>query len=83
MAEQRVAATLTPYVAAAPKLEQKIFLTTQCVDEARHSVFFDRWFQEVVAAGDGDLARRLRSSRQWVGPGFGPLFDEYLEDVTT
>ncbi|HWC14594.1 MAG TPA: ribonucleotide-diphosphate reductase subunit beta [Actinomycetota bacterium] len=83
VAEQRVAATLTPYVTAAPLLEQKIFLTTQCVDEARHAIFFDRWFQEVVAAGDGDLARRLRSSRQWVGPGFGPLFDEYLEDVTS
>ena len=83
VAEQRVAATLTPYVAAAPKREQKIFLTTQCVDEARHAVFFDRWFQEVVAAGDGDLARRLRSSRQWVGPGFAPLFDEYLEEVTS
>lgn len=83
VAEQRVAATLTPYVAAAPRLEQKVFLATQCVDEARHAVFFDRWFQEVVAAGDGDLARRLRSSRQWVGPGFGPLFDDYLEDVTS
>ena len=82
VAEQRVAATLTPYVTAAPKLEQKIFLTTQCVDETRHAVFFDRWFQEVVAAGDGDLSRRLRSSRQWVGPGFGPLFDVYLEDIT-
>lgn len=82
VAEQRVAATLTPYVAAAPKLEQRVFLATQCVDETRHAVFFDRWFQEVVAAGDGDLSRRLRSSRQWVGPGFGPLFDDYLEDVT-
>lgn len=82
VAEQRVAATLTPYVAAAPLREQKIFLATQCVDEARHAVFFDRWFQEVVAAGDGDLARRLRSSRQWVGPGFEPLFDDYLENVT-
>ena len=82
VAEQRVAATLTPYVTAAPKLEQKIFLTTQCVDEARHAVFFDRWFQEVVAAGDTDLAKRLRSSRQWVGPGFAPLFDEYLEEVS-
>lgn len=81
VAEQRVAATLTPYVSAAPLLEQKVFLTTQCVDEARHAVFFDRWFQEVVAAGDGDLARRLRSSRQWVGPGFEPLFDDYLESV--
>jgi putative sterol carrier protein len=37
----------------------------------------------VIAAGDGDLAKRLKSSRQWVGPGFGPLFDEYLEDVTS
>jgi hypothetical protein len=82
VAEQRVAATLTPYVTAAPLLEQKIFLATQCVDEARHAVFFDRWFQEVVAAGDGDLAKRLRSSRQWVGPGFAPLFDEYLEQVS-
>lgn len=83
VAEQRVAATLTPYVTAAPKLEQKIFLTTQCVDEARHAIFFDRWFQEVIAAGDGDLAKRLKSSRQWVGPGFGPLFDDYLEDITS
>ena len=82
VAEQRVAATLTPYVTAAPLLEQKIFLATQCVDEARHAIFFDRWFQEVIAAGDGDLAKRLKSSRQWVGPGFGPLFDVYLEDIT-
>ncbi len=82
VAEQRVAATLTPYVEAAPKLEQRIFLTTQCVDESRHAMFFDRWFHEVVAAGDGDLARRLRSSRQWVGPGFAPLFDVYLEEVS-
>lgn len=83
VAEQRVAATLTPYVRAAPSLEQKVFLATQCVDEARHAIFFDRWFQEVIAAGDGDLAKRLKSSRQWVGPGFGPLFDEYLEGVTS
>ncbi|MBW3595126.1 MAG: ribonucleotide-diphosphate reductase subunit beta [Actinobacteria bacterium] len=82
VAEQRVAATLSPYVTAAPKLEQKIFLTTQLVDEQRHAVFFDRWFQEVVAAGDGDLSVRLKSSRQWLGPGFEPLFDNYLEEVT-
>jgi putative sterol carrier protein len=81
VAEQRVAATITPYVRAAPRQEQKVFLATQCVDEARHSVFFDRWFEEVVAAGDGGLAKRLRASRKWVGPGFAPLFDDYLEGV--
>ncbi|MGH2730441.1 MAG: ribonucleotide-diphosphate reductase subunit beta [Actinomycetota bacterium] len=83
VAEQRVAATITPYVAAAPKLEQKVFLATQCVDEARHTVFFDRWFEEVVAAGDGGLSNRLSESRRWLGPGFAPLFDEYLEDITS
>ncbi|MGH2746821.1 MAG: ribonucleotide-diphosphate reductase subunit beta [Actinomycetota bacterium] len=83
VAEERVAATLTPYVMAAPKAEQRIFLTTQCVDEARHAVFFDRWFDEVVAAGEGDIAHRLKSSRRWVGPGFRPLFDEYLEEITS
>jgi putative sterol carrier protein len=81
VAEQRVAATITPYVRAAPRHEQKLFLATQCVDEARHTVFFDRWFEEVVAAGDGGLATRLRASRKWVGPGFAPLIDEYLESV--
>jgi hypothetical protein len=81
VAEQRVAATLTPYVTAAPHPAQKVFLATQCVDEARHAVFFDRFFEEVVAAGDGDLAKRLGSGRQWIGPGFAPLFDDYLESV--
>jgi ribonucleoside-diphosphate reductase beta chain len=83
VAEQRVAATLTPYLTAAPTSDQRIFLTTQCVDETRHAIFFDRWFQEVIAAGDGDISRRLSSSRQWIGPGFGPLFDDYLESVTS
>jgi hypothetical protein len=83
VAEQRVAATLTPYLTAAPTSDQRIFLTTQCVDETRHAIFFDRWFQEVIAAGDGDISRRLSSSRQWIGPGFGPLFDDYLENVTS
>ena len=83
VAEQRVAATLTPYILAARGEGQRRFLATQCVDEARHTVFFDRWFQEVVAVGDADLARRIRTSRDRVGPGFAPLFDEYLEDVTS
>ena len=83
VAEQRVSATLTPYVAAAPLRAQKLFLSTQCVDEARHSVFFDRFFDEVVAQGDRDFARRLGNARRWVGPGFAPLLDDYLEEVTS
>ena len=82
VAEQRVAATLTPYVQAAPLPEQRIFLATQCVDESRHSIFFDRFFTEVIAAGEDGLQQRLDTSRRWVGLGFAPLFDEYLVGIT-
>ena len=27
-----------------------IFLSTQMVDEARHTVFFERWWREVVGS---------------------------------
>lgn len=83
VAEERVAATLTPYVTAAPLEEQRIFLATQCVDEARHAVFFDRWFNEVGSTDQVDISERLTAARKWVGPGFSALFDEYLEDVTS
>ena len=43
--EDSVTDNLSPYVDAAPLEEQKYFLTTQQVDEARHSVFFNRFMQ--------------------------------------
>ena len=43
--EEAVARTLAPFVTAAPTQEQRIFLTTQIVDEARHHVFFDRFMR--------------------------------------
>ena len=50
--EDRVADDLSPYIDAAPTEEQKYFLATQQVDEARHAVFFHRFFKEVIGAGD-------------------------------
>ena len=44
---------LSPYIDAAPLEEQKYFLATQQVDEARHTVFFKRFMHEVVGIGDG------------------------------
>jgi len=49
--EDSVAANLSPYIDAAPTTEQKYFLATQQVDEARHAVFFHRLFVEVIGAG--------------------------------
>src|SRR3954454_22667753 len=50
--EDSVTDNLSPYIDVAPKEEQKYFLTTQQVDEARHAVFFHRFFKEVIEAGD-------------------------------
>src|SRR5262245_4695026 len=56
--EDSVADNLSPYIDAAPKEEQKYFLATQQVDEARHAVFFSRFFNEVIGAGS-DIASGL------------------------
>ena len=68
--EDSVTDNLSPYIDAAPLEEQKYFLTTQQVDEARHSVFFKRFMHEVVGAGDGTMAGGLRATagRDHVGP---------------
>ncbi|MBM3666472.1 MAG: sterol-binding protein [Actinobacteria bacterium] len=50
--EDAVTDGLSPYIDAAPKEEQRYFLATQQVDEARHAVFFHRFFKEVIGAGD-------------------------------
>ena len=61
--EDSVADNLSPYIDAAPREEQKYFLATQQVDEARHAVFFHRFFKEVIGAGD-DLASTLALHRE-------------------
>ena len=57
--EDSVADNLSPYIDAAPLEEQKYFLATQQVDEARHAVFFHRFLHEVVGVGNGALASGL------------------------
>ncbi|MEA2230982.1 MAG: ribonucleoside-diphosphate reductase beta chain [Solirubrobacteraceae bacterium] len=61
--EDSVAVNLTPYIDAVPLAEQKYFLTTQQVDEARHAVFFNRFMHEVVGVGDGRLDGGLRATQ--------------------
>ena len=61
--EDSVATNLTPYIDAAPLEEQKYFLATQQVDEARHAVFFTRFMHEVLGIGKGDPASALAEIR--------------------
>jgi hypothetical protein len=72
--EDSVADNLTPYIDAAPLSEQKYFLATQQVDEARHAVFFHRFMHEVVGVGDGTLSASLRATRPQLTWGHRKLF---------
>ncbi|MGH2911143.1 MAG: ribonucleotide-diphosphate reductase subunit beta [Solirubrobacteraceae bacterium] len=73
--EDAVADNLSPYIDAAPREEQKYFLTTQQVDEARHAVFFKRFMQEVCGIGDGSASSGLQAIKPQLSPGFRKIFD--------
>jgi hypothetical protein len=73
--EDAVADNLSPYIDAAPLEEQKYFLTTQQVDEARHAVFFKRFMQEVCEVGDGTMASGLQAIKPQLTVGFRKIFD--------
>lgn len=78
--EECVTATLAPWVNSAPNEEMQLFLSTQLADEARHTVFFDRFFEEVVGVS-GDMRERLDWCHPRVNAGFNKLFYELLPSV--
>src|SRR4030088_619161 len=61
--EQAVADSLGPILHAAPHEDERVFLATQIADEARHTVFFPRFFDEVLQVHGG-----LRAALGGVGP---------------
>jgi ribonucleotide reductase beta subunit family protein with ferritin-like domain len=73
--EDSVADNLSPFIDAAPREEQKYFLATQQVDEARHAVFFKRFMHEVCGIGDGSMASGLNGIEHELTPGFRKVFD--------
>ncbi|HEY6888222.1 MAG TPA: ribonucleotide-diphosphate reductase subunit beta [Solirubrobacter sp.] len=79
--EDAVADDLAPFIAAAPREEQKYFLTTQQVDEARHAIFFKRFLHEVVGRGDGTVAGGLRATEPELTWGFRKTF-ALLDEIT-
>jgi Ribonucleotide reductase, small chain/SCP-2 sterol transfer family len=78
--EDSVADNLSPFIDAAPREEQKYFLATQQVDEARHAVLFARFLQEVAGAGS-DVGGTLAYTRPELTWGFRKVF-ERLDRMT-
>lgn len=79
--EQAVTDTLSPLVHAAPDEPSRVFLSTQLVDEARHSVFFSRFFDQVIGISGG-LSAALAALRDKTVGGFRELFDKDLVEAT-
>jgi ribonucleoside-diphosphate reductase beta chain len=77
--EQRVTDELGPIMRACPREEQRVFLSTQIADEARHVQFFNRFYSEVgVIEGDGDLAANLSATSSHLTDAFEELFEGML-----
>ena len=88
--EDSVADNLSPYIDAAPLEEQKYFLATQQVDEARHAVFFDRFMREVLEYDSATMRESLARTQPELTWGFRNLFalldrtaDELRRDRST
>jgi len=82
--EQAVTDTLSPLVHAAPDEDNRLFLSTQLVDEARHSYFFARFFNEAlgVAGGLREALAHAAQARQ-IGGGYGRIFEPQTGELVT
>lgn len=78
--EQAVTDTLAPLLHASAREDERIFLATQIADEARHTVFFQRFFDEVLGVGGG-LHAALESVAPEATEGFRRIFDHQLHDA--
>ena len=76
--EERVTSTLAPFVWAAPTPEIEIFLSTQMVDEARHTVFFEKWWRDVAGTDARDMTQLLQEIRPEANEGYNTLFYDRL-----
>src|SRR3982075_306360 len=76
--EERVTATLAPFVWGAPTPEIEIFLSTAMEDGARHSVFCQRCWHDVCGTEAKSLGELLTEIRPEANEGYNTLFYERL-----
>ncbi len=79
--EASVADALAPYVIAMPDEEMRIYVTTQLVDEARHTVFFARFFNEVIGIDEGKLEETLAVARLFMNRHMKYILVEALMEI--
>jgi ribonucleoside-diphosphate reductase beta chain len=79
--EACVTDTLGPYITAMPDEEMRIFLTTQLSDEARHTVFFARFFREVLGVERDTLEDTLKVTHDYMNAQLQYLLMDALSEV--
>ena len=81
LGEERVTTELLPFAIAAPDYEQRAFLATQISDEAKHCVFFDRFYREVFGVDGVTLTENVAAQRKDMNDSYIELFDGILHDT--
>jgi ribonucleoside-diphosphate reductase beta chain len=80
LGEERVTTELLPFAIAAPSHEARAFLATQISDEAKHMVFFDRFYREVFGVDAETLTANIEAQRPKMNQEYVQLFDGILGD---
>jgi ribonucleoside-diphosphate reductase beta chain len=81
LGEERVTTELLPFAIAAPSHEARAFLATQISDEAKHMVFFDRFYREVFGVTAETLSENVDAQRSRMNDEYRQLFDGILHDA--
>src|SRR5215218_9179445 len=81
IAEDRVTVELLPFALATPQKEAQLFLTTQISDEAKHVVFWDRFYREVFGSTVSGIAEQLEEHRAVVNDDWRTMFDDILHEA--
>jgi ribonucleoside-diphosphate reductase beta chain len=81
IAEDRVTVELLPFALATPQKEAQLFLTTQISDEAKHVVFWDRFYREVFGSTIDGIGEQLEQHRSVVNKDWETMFDEILHEA--
>ena len=72
---------LLPFAIAAPTHEAQIFLTTQISDEAKHVVFWDRFYREVLKTDAEGIGEMIDKQRGVINDDWKRLFDDMLHEA--
>jgi len=75
--EERVTTQFSGLVMAYESQSEEAFLTTQQVDEARHTQHFNNFYEQVIGV-DGTFDERLEFARRQLAPEFTEMFDVLL-----